>query len=128
MTNMQQFTYINHLKKAEKLTYKQLGKVIDMSADAFRMAIKRNSLSKLQLREIKRLFDPNDENYVNENLTNEYITKKKFEHFSKKGVTINLDEILKFIIENEAYIMKNNKLFKLWISEKVYKEMSKKID
>lgn len=124
---MQQFTYINNLKKAKKLTYKELGKALDMSADAFRMAIKRNSLSNLQLREIKKVFENDNENYANEN-ENSYFIDKKFKSLTKNGVSFDLDEILQFIIENESFIMKNNKLFKLWISEKVYKEMSKKID
>ena len=43
----------------------------------------------------------------------------------KDGVEINIDEILNFIIQNEESILVNHKIFRLWISEKVYKGMAK---
>jgi len=44
---------------------------------------------------------------------------------NKKGVEVSIDEILHFIIENEATILENHNLFKVWLSEKVYKGMAK---
>lgn len=40
------------------------------------------------------------------------------------GVEIDLDKVFQFILKNEDYILKNHNLFKLWISEKVYKGMA----
>jgi transcriptional regulator with XRE-family HTH domain len=45
--------------------------------------------------------------------------------FKKNGVEVSLDELFSFIIQNEEYILENHKLFRLWISEKVYKGMAK---
>ena len=41
----------------KKLNYKDLGAIIEMSGEAFRMAVKRKSLSNLQIREIENFFE-----------------------------------------------------------------------
>jgi len=42
----------------------------------------------------------------------------------KVGSTeVDLDTIFNFILKNETHILENHTLFKLWISEKVYKQM-----
>lgn len=44
-------------KAIKKLSNKDLGALIDMKSEAFRMAVNRKSLSNLQIKEIEKFFD-----------------------------------------------------------------------
>lgn len=59
-------------KKNRGLNNKDLGAVLHMNGEAFRMAVKRKSLSSLQIKEIEKFFDIE---IVNEPIHEPYITK-----------------------------------------------------
>lgn len=57
---------IEMIKKTHKVGNKELGEVIEMTPDAFRMSVKRDSLSNLELKEIKKHFPLNGKSIVSE--------------------------------------------------------------
>lgn len=54
---MEFYEEIARQKKANKLNNSQLGNVIGISADAFRMALTRGSLTDLQIKELRNYFE-----------------------------------------------------------------------
>lgn len=63
-------------KKRRGLNNKDLGDVLGMNGEAFRMAVKRKSLNLLQIKEIEKYFDL-EQNMLNEPAYETYITKNK---------------------------------------------------
>jgi len=75
------YDQLQSIKKDKKLTNANIGGIIGMSADAFRMAIKRESLSELEKNEIEKYFESSEkiekqkvekqpELYISENVMN----------------------------------------------------------
>lgn len=80
----------------KKLNYKDLGAVIDMNGEAFRMAVKRRSLSSLQIREIEKFFDLKNTN------TDKNSSNYNENDFLKEQIKIKDEQIL-FYIEQINY-------------------------
>lgn len=74
-------------KKARKLNNIQLGAIINKNGDAFRMALKRKSLSKLEIEKLEQYFDSNNYSYKSEVLHKIKEPKRKF--ITKSGNDIN---------------------------------------
>lgn len=114
-----------------KLQLKKIIKYSGLSRDEFakKLKISLSTLNSWSYRDckipnnkallIREIFDLDNEKNIN------------LPVLKKDNATISVDEIFNFILENEITILEKHKMFKLWISEKVYKglaEISGKLD
>jgi len=81
----------NANKKRHHLNNKKIGEVVELKPDALRMAIKNQSLSKLQINAINELFNEKkpqiiDKEFIDSLFKNPYFIKKL------KQVTVNKKE------------------------------------
>lgn len=78
---------IESFKKLNKLTNKELGEVVDLSSDAFRMAVKRKSLSTLEVKALEHFFAKGDvvveQMTVNDAFEMEFLNNKNANSFTK---------------------------------------------
>ncbi|PQJ20780.1 hypothetical protein [Tenacibaculum sp. SG-28] len=88
-------------KKRNDLTFKDLGEIINISPDAFRMACNKKSLSDNRKRRLLKVMN-SDMNSNNDEL-----------FYYKDGVKFYIDEIISFIILNIKQIKNKGKLEKL---------------
>jgi len=51
------YSKIENFKEDNNLTYKDLGELISVSADTFRMSIKRKKLSKLRIERLEKIIN-----------------------------------------------------------------------
>lgn len=71
-------------KSVNKMSYEDLGALIGKSGDAMRMAVKRRSLSVLEIERIEQEFDETNKNFTNEqDLVNE-LEEAEFEYEEAK--------------------------------------------
>jgi len=114
-----------------KLELKEIIKRSGLSREDF--AAKLNiSMSTLNTWSYRELKIPNKKALLIHDMFNK-VTKDDMDlpFLRKDDVTISVNEIFDFILNNEEEILKNHKMFKLWISEKVYRgiaELSTKFD
>lgn len=108
-----------------KLELKNIIKNSGLNRDGFAKKLKI-SLSTLNSWEYRDSKIPKNKELLINNVFNSSFNDDKNEPILRKnGVEVSLDEVFNFIIKNEDYILENHKIFRLWISEKVYKGMAK---
>ncbi len=95
---------IKEYKDQNNITYSKLSAVIDKSPDAFRQALKRKSLSNLEVERLNsELFDPD-----------------KIIENQKTNLTEELNQLALQVIEMDNEL-KNNKIFNIYIQNKIQK-------
>ncbi len=87
-------------KELNSLTYSDLGKLISVSGDTFRMAVTRKTLSDIRKEKLLSII----EGEQNEHSNIERIT------FDKDGVRIDIDEIISFLTINIKRLNEAGKL------------------
>ena len=94
---------LKKFKENNSLTYSDLGAMISVSGDTFRMAMSRKTFTDLRINKLYSIIrNEQNELGVDANLS-----------FSKDGVKISIDEILSFMIINIKSINNSGKLDKL---------------
>ncbi|WP_299838124.1 hypothetical protein [uncultured Tenacibaculum sp.] len=81
------------------MTYKDLGQLISVDADTFRMAMKRESFSELRKEKLKSIIRGEHSSVIEKKLS-----------ISKNGVEFSIDEVLFHIINNIKSINEVGKL------------------
>lgn len=114
-------------KSKNKLNYSDLGKIVNKSSDAFRMAVSRKSFTDLEKVELLKLFD-NEINQLNEPQTTyqedlaEY--NKELSNYKVKTIDELRDVAYKFLAnEKELYehhLLPDNREMHFWLR---YKEI-----
>ncbi len=90
---------LKEFKESKKMTYKDLGQLISVDADTFRMAMKRESFSELRKEKLKSIIRGEHSSVIEKKLS-----------ISKNGVEFSIDEVLFHIINNIKSINEVGKL------------------
>ncbi len=85
-------------KEEKALTYKQLGALIGVDADTFRMGVKRKSFKEVRINRLKSI------------INNEHSSRLESLSFTKNNVTISIDELISHFIINIKAINEAGKL------------------
>lgn len=94
---------LKKFKENNSLTYSELGAMISVSGDTFRMAMNRQTFTDLRKNKLYSIIrNEQNELGIDANLS-----------FAKDGVRISIDEMLSFIIINIKSINNSGKLEKL---------------
>jgi len=111
------YIWLKKIKKDKKLNFSDLGAIIGMSSDAFRMAVKRESLSVLEKSEIKKQLE-NEQETNNSTL----IDENRF-ILTKNNEELEIDKIVDLIFLYKDKFEANEK-FKTYLSDKESKAIT----
>ncbi len=92
---------LKQFKKNNKLTFSDLGRIISVSADAFRMALNKRNFSELRK---ERIIE------VMEGKTSMDTFSSNDLFLEKDGVKISVDEVITFTLKNIKWLYKNGKI------------------
>ena len=115
---------LDNILNMNKLELKRIIKLSDLSREEFadKLKISISTLNSWSYRDSK--IPKNKVLLIHKIFGNSSSAVDKLPTLKKDGVTVSLDEVFNFILENEKEIFTKHKMFKLWISEKVYKELA----
>lgn len=94
------YDIIESYKVKNSLTYSDLGKIISVGGDTFRMAMKRKSLSDLRISKLKA-FISNEKNEQN-NFNNLRPHNLKY-----KGIEVPINDVAEFVVDNWDEFMRD---------------------
>jgi transcriptional regulator with XRE-family HTH domain len=110
------YSWINDLRDRERLTYKELALILDMTDRGVANALKNRTLSISKIEKIAAHFDRESE--LKRTLgIKENLEELELEEDLPDGL-IQIKEIPEFIVKNEKTLVKNQ-IFKLWLKTKV---------
>lgn len=93
---------LEEFKEENGLSYRELGEIINVSADTFRMGMKRRSFNKPKVRMLERAMAMKA-NEIEEDLPQDL-------YFYKEGVKFHVSEMITFLIGNMKEIKDDKRL------------------
>ncbi|SEC28920.1 hypothetical protein SAMN04489761_2587 [Tenacibaculum sp. MAR_2009_124] len=92
---------LKQYKKEKSLTYNDLGELISVSGDTFRMAMNKKTFSKLRQEKLLSI--------INSQQTSAHLSESNI-FYEKEGVKFSIDEIISFLTVNIKLINNSGKL------------------
>ncbi|CAA0186679.1 hypothetical protein V2647_07645 [Tenacibaculum maritimum] len=92
---------LKEYKESKSITYRELGSLISVSGDAFRMAMNNKTFSDIRIEKLLEIIEKNEKNEKNASFEKGYVVKG--------DVKISLEEIISLFILNIKEVSNNEK-------------------